>query len=364
LNHEKYMQIAIDLAKKGCGWVNPNPMVGAVIVKDNEIIGSGYHQKYGELHAERNAIADCKVPITGATLFVTLEPCCHYGKTPPCTEAIIESGISKVVIGSKDPNVLVSGKGMAILKDHGIEVVTGVLTEECSELNQVFFHYIKKKTPFVVLKYAMTLDGKIATFTGKSKWITGETAREFVHQSRHRYAAIMVGVNTVIADDPLLTSRLPNTKNPTRIICDTHLRVPLSSKIIQTAREIPTIIATSCKDKEKIEQLTQFGCTLLQVPKENGCTDLKQLMRRLGEEHIDSILLEGGSTLNFSALENGIVNKVQAYIAPKIFGGETAKTPVGGIGINEVSQAFSLKNRKITILGDDILLEYDVEEGI
>ncbi|MGV8906915.1 MAG: bifunctional diaminohydroxyphosphoribosylaminopyrimidine deaminase/5-amino-6-(5-phosphoribosylamino)uracil reductase RibD [Acetobacterium sp.] len=363
MNDEQYMKMAIDLAKKGCGWVNPNPMVGAVIVKDNEIIGSGYHQKYGELHAERNAIAACAVPITGATMFVTLEPCCHYGKTPPCTEAIIASGISKVVIGSSDPNDLVAGKGIDILKNHGIEVVTGVLSEECSVLNEVFFHYIQNKTPYVVLKYAMTLDGKIATFTGKSKWITGESAREFVHQTRHDYAAIMVGVNTVIADDPLLTCRLPHTKNPKRIICDTHLRIPLTSKIVQTAKEVPTIIATSCEDQEKINSLTKQGCILLQVEEVNGHTDLKQLMRQLGEQNIDSILLEGGSTLNFSALENGIVNKVQAYIAPKIFGGETAKTPVGGIGVNEVSKAFRLKKRKITILGDDILLEYDVLGG-
>lgn len=363
MNDKKYMKIAIDLAKKGCGWVNPNPMVGAVIVKDTEILGIGYHQKYGELHAERNAIAACKVPIRGATMFVTLEPCCHYGKTPPCTEAIIESGISKVVIGSKDPNVLVAGKGINSLKSHGIEVVTGVLSEECSKLNEVFFHYIEKKTPFVVLKYAMTLDGKIATAAGQSQWITGETALEFVHQSRHEYAAIMVGVNTVIADDPLLTCRLPNTKNPKRIICDTHLRIPLSSRIVQTAREIPTFIATSCEDKEKIEQLTQLGCILVQVPKENGHVDIKQLMVALGKENIDSILLEGGSTLNFSALESGIVNKVQAYIAPKIFGGETAKTPVGGTGINEISKAFMLKKRNITILDEDILLEYDVLGG-
>jgi len=364
MNDEQYMKMAIDLAKKGCGWVNPNPMVGAVIVKDNEIIGSGFHQKYGELHAERNAIAGCEVPITGATMFVTLEPCCHYGKTPPCTEIIIESGISKVVIGSRDPNDLVAGKGIDILKNHGIEVVTGVLSEECSDLNEVFFHYIQNKTPYVVLKYAMTLDGKIATFTGKSKWITGETAREFVHQTRHEYSAIMVGVNTVIADDPLLTCRLPHTKNPKRIICDTHLRIPLSSKIVQTSKEVPTIIATSSEDQEKIEKLTKLGCIILQVQKENGHTDLKQLMRQLGEQNIDSILLEGGSTLNFSALENGIVNKVQAYIAPKIFGGETAKTPVGGIGVDEVSKAFRLKKRNITVLGDDILLEYDVLGGI
>ncbi|KNZ41784.1 bifunctional diaminohydroxyphosphoribosylaminopyrimidine deaminase/5-amino-6-(5-phosphoribosylamino)uracil reductase RibD [Acetobacterium bakii] len=364
MTDEIFMQMAIDLAQKGCGWVNPNPMVGAFIVKNGKIIGRGYHQKYGELHAERHAIADCRGSTRGATLYVTLEPCCHHGKTPPCTDAIIASGIAKVVIGSIDPNALVAGKGIEILKNHGIEVVTGVLTEQCEKLNEVFFHYITKKTPFVVLKYAMTLDGKIATRIGKSKWITGESAREKVHLSRHRHAGIMVGVNTVIADDPLLTSRLPDTKNPSRIICDTHLRIPIDSKIVKTAREIETYIATSCDDQEKIEPLLAAGCILLQLPKKNGSVNLNELMQRLGEKQLDSILLEGGSTLNFSALENGIVNRVQAYIASKLFGGETAKTPVGGKGISEVNQAFRLKNREITILDDDILIEYDVMGGV
>ena len=224
----EYMKIALELAKKGCGFVNPNPMVGAVIVKGDEMIGMGYHEKYGNLHAERNAILSCKKSPKGATLYVTLEPCCHYGKTPPCTEAIIESGISKVVIGSSDPNPLVQGQGVNILRNNGIKVIENVLKEECDEINKAFFHYIKTKTPYVVMKYAMTIDGKIATYTGKSKWVTGEEARQNVHKDRHKYSAIMVGVGTVLADNPMLNCRIEECKNPIRIICDTNLRTPIN----------------------------------------------------------------------------------------------------------------------------------------
>lgn len=207
---KQYMYRALELAKKGTGAVNPNPLVGAVLVKDNRIIGEGYHQKYGQLHAERNAIADCyrrgENP-AGAELYVTLEPCCHYGKTPPCTEAIIENKIVKVYVGSNDPNPLVDGGGIAVLRAHGIEVETGILKQECDALNEIFFHYIRTKRPFVLMKYAMTMDGKIATVTGDSKWITGEAARRQVHEDRNRCAAIMAGVGTVIADNPMLNCR-------------------------------------------------------------------------------------------------------------------------------------------------------------
>jgi diaminohydroxyphosphoribosylaminopyrimidine deaminase/5-amino-6-(5-phosphoribosylamino)uracil reductase len=223
------MRIALQLAEKGCGWVNPNPLVGAVIVKDGEIIGRRFHEKYGKAHAERNAIASCIKSPKGATLYATLEPCCHHGTNPPCTDAIIESGIKRVVIGSSDPNPLVRGKGVAIMRRHGIEVVEGVLKEECDKLNQVFFHYIQRKKPYVIMKYAMTMDGKIATYTGESKWITGEAARQRVHEDRHRYSGIMVGVGTVLADNPLLTCRMEGGKNPLRIICDTRLRTPINA---------------------------------------------------------------------------------------------------------------------------------------
>lgn len=226
MNDTDYMRLALELAERGRGWTNPNPMVGAVIVKDGRVIGEGYHHRCGALHAEREAFAACRESPAGATLYVTLEPCCHHGRQPPCTEAILEAGISRVVVGSGDPNPLVAGKGLDILRAHGAEVETGVLQPECDALNAVFFHYIRTRQPYVVMKYAMTLDGKIATRTGASRWITGEKARERVHQDRRRYAAIMAGVGTVLADDPLLTCRMEGGRNPVRVICDTHLRTP------------------------------------------------------------------------------------------------------------------------------------------
>ena len=288
-NDLEYMRTALSLAKQGIGFVSPNPMVGAVIVKDGEIIGKGYHQRYGQLHAERNAFADCKVSAEGADIYVTLEPCCHYGKTPPCTEAIIENKIRRVFIGSADPNPLVSGKGVEILKNHGIEVYQNVLKDECDALNEVFFHYISTKTPFVIMKYAMTIDGKIACYTGESKWITGEQSRLNVQQDRHRYSGIMVGVGTIIADNPMLTCRIENGVNPTRIICDTHLRTPLDCNIVQTAKEIPTIIATCCTDEKKQTEYINMGCKIISTEPKNNHIDLNQLMIKLGEEKIDSI---------------------------------------------------------------------------
>lgn len=361
MSDQRYMQLALDEAIKGRGWVNPNPMVGAVIVKDGNIIGSGYHQKYGEPHAERNALAACSANPQGSTMYVTLEPCCHWGKTPPCTDAIIASGVAKVVIGAKDPNSLVAGKGIQILKQHGIEVTTGVLEDKCHQLNEVFFHYIRHKTPFVVIKYAMTIDGKTATSTGKSQWITGEAAREHVHSLRHRYTAIMVGIGTIIADDPLLNCRLPNSKNPARIICDTNLRIPLDAKVVQTANEITTYIATASKNSAKISALKEKNVNIISLSQKNGHINLEQLMTVLGERSIDSILLEGGATLHAAALESGIANKVMAYIAPKIFGGEQAKSAVGGKGIDNPNQAYQLGGGKITQLDQDILLEYTLK---
>ncbi len=355
----EFMQLAVGLARKGCGWVNPNPMVGAVIVKDNRIIGQGYHQKYGTLHAERNAIASCETSPKGATLYVTLEPCCHYGKTPPCTEAIIESGIRRVVIGSSDPNPLVAGKGVKFLRSQGIEVTEHLLKEECDALNKSFFHYIQTGTPYVVMKYAMTLDGKIATRTGKSRWITGEAARRRVHEDRHRYSAIMAGIGTVLTDDPLLTCRIENGRNPLRIVCDTNLRTPLQARIVKSTNLAGTLLATAVADPQKHRPYLEAGCDVTVLPVKDGHIDLNCLMRALGERSIDSILLEGGGTLNWSALQSGIVNKVEAYISPKLFGGN-GKTPVAGLGVDLPDEAFRLSWSAITPVGEDILLESEV----
>lgn len=360
MNEETYMQLAIELAKKGCGRTAPNPMVGAVIVKEGRIIGQGWHEQYGQPHAERNALANCMESPKGATMYVTLEPCCHYGKQPPCTDAIIEAGIRHVVVGSNDPNPLVHGGGIKKLREHGILVTEGVCKEQCDQLNEVFFHYIRTGKPFVVMKYAMTMDGKIAAYTGLSQWITGDEARAHVHQQRNRYSAIMAGVGTVLSDDPLLTCRMEGGRNPIRIICDSKLRTPLSSRIVQTAKEVPTILATCCTEESRHRSYQEAGCRTLQVKEKDGRIDLQELMERLGAERIDSILLEGGAELNWSALQEGVVQKVQAYIAPKLFGGQTAKSPIAGQGVAAPKEAVRLKNTAFTRLGDDFLLESEV----
>lgn len=364
---EQFMKRAIELAKQGAGWTAPNPLVGAVVVKNGRVIGEGYHRKYGELHAERNALAACSEDPAGATLYVTLEPCCHYGKTPPCTEIIIEKKIAKVVIGSRDPNPKVAGKGARILREHGIEVVENYMREACDALNPVFFHYITTKTPYVVLKFAMTLDGKIATRTGASKWITGEAARNHVHQLRGRYAGILAGIGTVLADDPMLNCRIDGAHQPLRIILDSHLRIPMGSRLVRSAKEYPLLIVCneSNRDREegtsRIQKLEEAGAKVWTLPEKNGHPDLNVLMQRLGEEKIDSVLIEGGGTVNEAALKAHIVHHVYAYIAPKIFGGEDAKTPVEGSGIRLPQECAQLRLAKITVLLNDMLLEYDVE---
>lgn len=379
-----YMRRAIQLARQGQGWCHPNPMVGAVIMRDGRIIGEGYHQKCGELHAERNAFASLTESAQDATLYVTLEPCCHYGKTPPCTEAIIQHGITRVVVGSRDPNPRVNGGGVRILREAGIQVDTDFLREECDALNPVFFHYIQKHTPYVIQKYAMTLDGKIATQTGASKWITGPASRAEVQSLRHACMAIMVGIGTVLADDPLLTCRIPGGRNPIRIIADSHLRIPLDSQLVVTAHEVPTYVVTafpvapaqptatehpvapaqptdrsvyiSPETESKVDQLQASGVRLLNLPSADGPgVDLKKLMQVLGEMEVDSLLLEGGGTLNESALRAGIVNEIQVHVAPKIFGGR-AKSPVEGQGVNLPEEAYRFQIVGMDPVGEDIRL--------
>ncbi len=383
-----YMGMALALAKEGCGWVSPNPMVGAVVVKEGRVIGQGYHARYGEKHAERNALEACQESPAGATLYVTLEPCCHHGKQPPCVDAILEAGIRRVVVGSGDPNPLVNGKGTAILRAHGVEVTEGVMQEECDRLNRVFFHYIRTGRPYVALKYAMTLDGKTAAYTGASRWITGEEARRHVHRLRHRYRGILVGAGTVLADDPLLTCRMEGGRNPVRIVCDSRLRIPLSSQLAQTAREIPTILAvcrpgeggvpgtasaaapgtaapampepTASAWKARAERFRQAGCQVWELPGHGGQVDLAALLDRLGQEQIDSVLVEGGGTLGWSFLWEGLAQRVFAYLAPKILGGRQAPTPVEGQGFPSPGEAVRLKTEAVLRLGEDILVESEV----
>jgi len=355
-----FMQQAIEVASRGQGWVNPNPQVGAVLVKDGRVVGTGFHERFGQPHAEPNAIADAGQNAEGATLYVTLEPCCHFGKTPPCTETIIEHKISKVVVGSRDPNPEVSGKGLRRLQEAGIEVVAGFMEKECDRINRIFFHYIRTQTPYVLMKYAMTIDGKIATRGRDSKWITGEEARRDVHKIRARYASIMVGVGTVFADDPLLNCRLDGGHNPLRIICDSRLVIPVRSQIVQTASAQPTLIVTTISGAEKtprkVEGLEEAGCEVLVMPTK-GHFDLRELMRLLGERKIDSVLLEGGATLHGAALDSGIVNALRCYVAPKIFGGQKALSPVGGLGVLLPDEAHRLTDLRVEQFGSDFCFE-------
>jgi diaminohydroxyphosphoribosylaminopyrimidine deaminase/5-amino-6-(5-phosphoribosylamino)uracil reductase len=368
---EIYMRRAIALAKKGEGWCHPNPMVGAVIVREGRIIGEGWHRKCGELHAERNAFAALTEPAAGATLYVTLEPCCHVGRTPPCTEAILENGIAKVVIGSADPNPRVHGKGVEILRKAGIEVEENFLREECDALNRVFFHYITKKRPYVKLKYAMTADGKTATRTGASKWITGEAAREEVQKMRHACMGIMAGIGTVQKDDPMLNCRLPGGRDPVRILCDSSLSIGLQSRIVQTAKRQRTIVAAACAapDEEfacRREALKRAGVEVWNLPyPEKKGVDLDRLAKKLGAEEIDSILLEGGGILAESALAAGIVQEADVFVAPKIFGG-SGKSPVEGVGVDLPDQAVMLRPLEVKTFGQDLFVRYEVkkkEEG-
>ena len=367
------MRRAIELAKKGGGYVHPNPLVGCVVVKDGEIIAEGYHEKYGEFHAERNALTRCKTETKDASLYVTLEPCCHYGKTPPCTEIIIEKGIKKVFVGILDPNPLVAGKGVKSLQDAGIEVEVGLCENEIREMNKVFLKYITTKRPYVIMKTAMTLDGKIAAHTGDSKWVTNEESRKMVHELRSELAGVVVGIGTVLADDPMLTCRLEGEHHqPVRIVVDSNLRIPLDSQMVKTAREYRTIIATtqdvisteakrngeiSFNCRRFLDKLEMTGVELLECQSKNNHVDINDLMTKLGAMGIDSLLLEGGGTLNAAFLEAGCVDEVWAFIAPKIIGGEGSKTPVSGKGIDKMSKAVNLQDIDIQNINGDILIK-------
>ena len=351
------MEKALELAMMGIGKVNPNPLVGAVIVKNGEIIGEGYHEVYGEAHAERNAVKNAVEPVEGSTIYVTLEPCTHYGKTPPCVDLIIEKKFKGVVIGMLDPNELVSGKSIQKLKEHGIEVLVGVKEEECKKMNEIFIKYITSKIPFVVLKSGISLDGKIATYSGESKWITSKESREDAQNLRNRLSSIMVGVNTVIADNPELTCRINSEKKLIRIVVDTNLRIPLDSKVVKNNDKL-TIVATTLKsNEEKKKYLRDLGVKVIEVSEKNNRVNLKELVKILGQEGIDSILIEGGGTLNFSALEENIVDKAIFYIAPKILGGENSKSCIAGIGFSKLDDAVNLKNLSYRKIGEDLVVE-------
>ena len=359
MKERDYMELALELAAKAKGRTTPNPMVGAVIVKDGQIIGQGYHKQAGSPHAEVNALQDAGDMAEGATVYVTLEPCSHYGKTPPCTKALIEAGVGRVVTAMEDPNPLVAGSGLEELAAAGIEVESGLLETEAQKLNEAFIKYITEEKPFVILKNAMTLDGKIATRTGDAKWISSSDSRQYVHRLRDEVDGILVGIGTVLADNPRLTTRLPNKEgeDPIRIVLDSRLRIPLNYNLITQESEAETIIATTeLADKEKIKQLKKLGVRVLILPSEDNRVDLDSLLLELGKLEIVSLLVEGGSQISASFLFSGLVDKILYFIAPKIIGGEKAASVVGGKAVAKVADGIVIKERQISNVGDDLLI--------
>lgn len=359
---EKYMKLAMQLAGNAIGRTSPNPLVGAVIVKDNRVVGCGWHRKAGTPHAEVHALNQAGELAQGADVYVTLEPCAHYGKTPPCAKALVEAKVKNVYGGLLDVNPKVAGKGFKILEDAGIHVEYGFLQDELRKQNEVFFKWIEHKKPFVVLKAAMTLDGKIATATGQSKWITNETSRAYGYKLRDIYDGIMVGINTVIEDNPMLTSRVDGGKNPIRIVVDSSLKIDINANVVQD-KSAKTIIATTDKaNKDKILKLQAQDVDVIVVDKdENDKVDIEKLLdilgqQNIGQQNICSILVEGGATLSGSFVAKKLVDKVYFFIAPKIVGGKEAKTPVAGTGILNLQEALALKDIQIEKLEEDILI--------
>ena len=353
---EKYMDLALELAEKGRGYVNPNPMVGAVVVKDGEIVGKGWHKFYGGPHAEVYALDEAGEKAEGATIYVTLEPCSHFGKTPPCAEKIKKMKIKKCVIACLDPNPIVAGRGKKILEEAGIEVVVGVREKEAKELNKVFMKYITEKNPYLFLKCAITLDGKIATNERDSKWITNEKSREKVQFLRHEYMGIMVGINTLINDNPRLTARIENGVNPFRIVVDPYLRTPLESNFVNMADDNKSIIVTS-KENEKNNKITELENKNVKIIYMEGYDfSVHEILKKIGELKIDSVLLEGGSFLISKAFKENRIDGGEIFIAPKILGGGLPF--INGFDFKEIKDCFHLENVKFNVYDDNISVEF------
>ena len=358
--HKKYMRIALELAERARGRTSPNPLVGAVLVKDGEVVGQGYHQKAGAPHAEINALEEAGPKACGATLYINLEPCSHYGRTPPCSKAVIKAEISEVYVSMCDPNPLVSGRGVKQMKEAGIKVHVGLLEDEARRLNEIFIKYITTRTPFVLLKTAMTLDGKIATDTGHSRWVTGKTAREKVHQLRGEFDAILVGINTVLADNPALTCRLPEGgKDPIRVILDSQARTPVDSRVItQESESFTYIVVTDKAPLDRLKALSSGKAKIVRTALDiRGRVDLRELLLKLGEMEITSLFVEGGSEVAASFLEARLVDKILTFIAPKIVGGNQAPGPVGGFGKALMDQAVPLTGVTFGQVGEDFWVE-------
>jgi diaminohydroxyphosphoribosylaminopyrimidine deaminase / 5-amino-6-(5-phosphoribosylamino)uracil reductase len=355
-----YMRRAMELAVQARGRTSPNPMVGAVLVKDGRIVGEGFHAFAGSDHAEVAAVRDAEGEAAGSTLYVNLEPCCHFGRTPPCVDRIVAAGIRRVVAACEDPNPAVSGKGLAALRAAGIAVEVGILAEEAQRLNEAFFSFIRTGRPFVLLKAAASLDGKIATRTGDSRWITGESARQHVHHLRNEVDAVLVGIGTILRDDPLLTTRLgtADQRDPTRVIVDNLARLPLRAKVINRASTAPTILAVSAMaPRARLDALEREGVQILVVPGSPRRVSLANLMDVLGKQGIVSVMIEGGAEINASALKEGVVDKVYLFLAPILIGGSSPPTAVGGEGVDTLRQAIRVHRLRLERFGEDILVE-------
>ena len=362
----EYMARALRLAAKGRGLASPNPMVGAVIVQGSRVVGEGYHRRAGGPHAEVVALRSAGTRAHGATLYVNLEPCCHtHKRTPPCVPAIKSGGLRRVVISMRDPNPQVNGRGIRSLSNAGIDVVVGCLRNKAERLNETYCYRMRTGRPFVVLKAAMTLDGKIATAGGASQWITGQAARQHVHRVRSHMDAIMVGIETVLRDDPQLTVRLPvqssnrpGLRQPMRVILDSRLRLPLTARVLGQAGQASIVVATTAKaPRHRVERLRSLGVTVLVLPAQNGRVSLGACLARLGRMGINSLLIEGGSELNATALRSGLVNRVALYIAPRLLGGHDAKGAIGGRSPRNLAGAIPLTDIRIQRLGEDLFIE-------
>lgn len=360
-----YMQMALELAEKGAGYTAPNPLVGAVVVRpDGTVVGQGYHRAVGGPHAEVHAIDDAGSAAQGAILYVTLEPCNHFGRTPPCTHKILEAGIAQVVVAMTDPNPRVEGGGNAFLASKGIRITTGVCEEAAKRLNEPFIKYITTHKPFVLLKCAATLDGRLATRTGDSRWVTGEAARAYVHRLRHDYDAILVGVGTVLADNPQLTSRIPASpdgrkpKDPLRIILDTHLRIPGTAGVLNPDSEAETLIVTGPIDASRKNAVMRHPkVRILEAPLHDGRIDLNHLVGMLGEMGVTSLLIEGGSRVSAAALAAGIVDKILFFYAPKILGGDDGVPICSGPGPESMQDSIPVHRMSVRWFDPDILIE-------
>jgi len=360
MNDSEFMSIALDLARRGEGFVAPNPMVGAVVVKEGSIIGRGFHEAVGKPHAEINALNQAGTRARGAVLYVTLEPCNHTGRTPPCTEAILRAGIRRLVVAMRDPNPRVTGGGIEYLQQHGVEVTEGVCEAAVRRLNEIFVKYMATGRPFVIAKCAATLDGRIATRTGDAKWISGEASRQFVHRLRHAVDAILVGAGTVNADDPSLTTRIAGFagKDPRRIVLDTRLSISESAGMLNLNSDAETIlVAGPDPGKQACRRLQDAGVEILQVPLHRGRIDLDALMQRLGEKSITSVLIEGGGAVIGSALRAGVVDKVYFFYAPKILGGDDGVPICRGTGADRIEDAIRLENLQVRRFGADVMVE-------